>query len=146
MNVFLDANILFAAAGSVAGGSRELFHIAEHDREWNVYSSIYADEEARRNLKKKYPAALPDLDALSKSASLIIVQQPHTTLIQACAQIINEKDAPILAAAISMRADALCTFDRKDFHVQTVMRWCAERRLRIVTPQMLVQEWDALHT
>ena len=57
MRVFLDANVLFAAAISPEGRSAALFVLAEH-RACTLLTSAHAMTEARRNLEGRYPNAL----------------------------------------------------------------------------------------
>jgi len=60
MRVFLDASVLFAAAYSATGASREIIRRAIRGQIECVVSDLVL-EEARRNLGAKAPEALPSL-------------------------------------------------------------------------------------
>ncbi|WP_027883333.1 PIN domain-containing protein [Meiothermus rufus] len=112
MRLFLDANVLFAAAWQ-EGRSRALFTLAQQGR-CTLCTSAYALEEARRNLQAKRPEALTTLEALLEE--VILVAEPRRALIhKALERGLPPKDAPILAAAWEARAAALVTGDRQHF-------------------------------
>ena len=113
MRLFLDANILFSAAHRDTGSVRILFRLAAAGA-CELVSSSYAMDEARRNLARKYPQRVPDLEALT--ASIVACAEPTPDNIAwASAQGLPAKDAPILAAAVQAGADVLVTGDESDF-------------------------------
>jgi predicted nucleic acid-binding protein len=90
MRVFLDANILFSAAKS-KGAVRELLHrliLCGH----TLVADGYVIGEARRNLERKFPAAMPDLESLidEVEANLGV----NTNLEAGLAPGLPEKDRP----------------------------------------------------
>ena len=111
--LFLDANLLFAAAYNVA-----------HDKDskaalvidlgkqglWRCFTSPYALEEARRNLALKYPAAVQSLRSIAASLQL----QDHRSDLD-FPEGLAAKDQPIFQAALACGADFLLTGDRRDF-------------------------------
>lgn len=106
MKVFLDANMLISASrpGSLA---RRLVR-------WIVYqaegiTNDYALSEARKNLAKRYPERLADLEALA--GSLMIIN--HT--VPAPDVDLRAKDIPILIGAIASKSTHLLTRDKRDF-------------------------------
>jgi len=109
--LFLDANVLFTAAHRPQGKAGFLF--AEFQgglSHWQLVSSAYAVEEARRNIASKYPQATSEL--LRLTASLKLAAQPPTARI---ALALPDKDLPIWAAALACHATHLLTGDLKDF-------------------------------
>ena len=113
MKLFLDANVLFTAAYSENGISRNLFLLADAGR-CSLVTSAYAADEARRNLLVKAPAAVAVFDGLLKKVSL--VKEPASATVLRMTKLpLVDKDAPIMAAAVEARADVLVTGDRKDF-------------------------------
>ena len=106
MRVFLDANILITATLSPGLTRRLVWWIVNHEE---GLTNQYALNEARRNLAKRYPEKLPDLDALADY--LMIVN--HT--VPAPAVELREKDVPILVGAIASGATHLLTRDHHDF-------------------------------
>jgi|WetSurMetagenome_2_1015567.scaffolds.fasta_scaffold158508_2 uncharacterized protein len=113
MKLFLDANIIFTAAYSPEGSSRFLFSIAETGAV-TLCTSRYALDEAKRNLALKAKDKLPTLEKLLPH--LAIVPEPHPDKVAWAALLpLPPKDAPIMAAALSCKADILVTGDRRDF-------------------------------
>ena len=109
MRVFLDANVLFIAAHNPKGkaalvitlGSEGLFQLA---------TSAYAREEARRNLERKAPVGLPEFTRqLSKIR--LVADNPSIP----CPADLAEKDWPIYRAAHACKASVLLTGDHRDF-------------------------------
>ena len=113
MKLFLDANVLFAAAHSEEGLCRSLFRLAAAGR-CELLASAFAVDEARRNLSSKAPARLgPFQDLLHQ---ITLVPEPARCLVdQASAAPLTDKDAPILAAAVAGGCEILVTGDRRHF-------------------------------
>lgn len=111
MRVFLDANILFSAAKS-AGAVREL--LTRLERGGHVLCvDAYVVAEARRNLALKGPAAL---EALEKLLSRYEVGPFRPAPVPPrVAELVHEKDQPVVAAAAHMACDVLLTGDRTHF-------------------------------
>jgi len=109
MRVFLDANVLFTAAHNprdkaamvVTLGSEGLFQLA---------TSAYAREEARRNLERKAPDRLPEFNH-QLSGIRLVADSPSIP----CPADLAEKDWPIYRAAHACRANVLLTGDHRDF-------------------------------
>lgn len=113
MKLFLDANIIFTAAYSSRGSSRFLFSIAETGAV-TLCTSLYALDEAKRNLVLKAADKLPTLETLSPYLAIVPEPQPDK-VAWAALHSLPPKDAPIMAAAVSCKADMLVTGDRRDF-------------------------------
>ena len=79
-----------------------------------VASSTFAVEEAARNLRLKAPAEESELVILMGSITLA-GGPDRRTLERASRHGLPEKDVPILAAAIAIRANLLVTGDRRHF-------------------------------
>jgi len=109
VKLFLDANILFTAARTPAG--KAAFVIAcGGEGYWQLVTSAYAVEEARRNLERKTPAALRQLPDLLGNFE-IVVPSPAVP----CPDVLPVKDRPIFQAAHTGAASHLLTGDLKDF-------------------------------
>lgn len=105
--LFLDANVLFSAAYSEHSGILMLWQI----KSVKLISSIYAVEEARRNLD-----TLIQRDRLEKLLLDLEEIFPHHTDVELPKNVtIREKDKHILLSAISAKADFLITGDVRDF-------------------------------
>jgi uncharacterized protein len=108
-----DANIIFTAAYSPEGSSRFLFSIAETGAV-TLCTSHYALDEAKRNLALKAKDKLPNLEKLLPHLAIVHEPQPGRVAWAALLPL-PPKDAPIMAAALSCKADMLVTGDRRDF-------------------------------
>jgi len=113
MRLFLDANVIFTAAHNPDGRSAALFKLAGAKR-CCLYTSLHALEEARRNLRLKYPDAVAALDDLLESVS-VTPEAPVALVNWALEQGLPPKDAPVLAAAAGARTTILVTGDRTHF-------------------------------
>jgi uncharacterized protein len=102
--VFLDANVLFAAAWRPQAALQRLWHLDDVE----LLSSAYAVDEARRNLET--PAQRGRLTRLLRRVRM--VEFDHFMLPRDIR--LPEKDLPVLLAAIDGRATHLLTGDRSD--------------------------------
>ena len=107
--LFLDANLLFTAAHNPQGKATLLLELAGAGC-WEVVTSAYAVEEARRNLSRKFPDRLDAFEALL--ALLLVAPSPSGA---ACPLPLREKDRPIFEAALACGATHLLTGDLRDF-------------------------------
>jgi predicted nucleic acid-binding protein len=106
--LFLDANVLFTAAHNPQGKAALVMELG-HAGLWQLMSSAYAVEEARRNIARKYPDCLERLRALTQGLRLAAAPEGD------CPRELPEKDCPIYRAARGCMADVLLTGDIKDF-------------------------------
>lgn len=109
MRLFLDANILFIAAHNANGKAALVIELGQAGL-WQLVTSTYALEEARRNLALKFPDGLERLKALSQGMRITT-----DTADVACPTGLPDKDCPIYRAAHTCRADVLLTGDLRDF-------------------------------
>ena len=113
MRLFLDANVLFTATHNPGGRSAALVALARQGQ-CTLSTSPHALEEARRNLKLKYPGAAEVLEGLLPTVA-IVPEAPPSVVTWALGQGLPAKDSPILAAAVQARSDVLVTGDRTHF-------------------------------
>ncbi len=113
MRLFLDANIIFTAAYTPQGASGFLFSIAETGA-ITLCTSLYALDEAKRNLALKAVDKLPTLEKFLPHLTIVSEPQPEKVAWAALLPL-PRKDAPIMAAAVSCKADILVTGGRRDF-------------------------------
>lgn len=103
--VFLDANVLFSAAYQCESNFLKLWEMPDVQ----LVSSVYAADEARRNLKQA--DRCDRLEHLLRSVRLVAVlggKAPEGINLPA-------KDLPILLAAIAAKATHLLTGDWRHF-------------------------------
>jgi len=109
-SVFLNSSVLIAAAISARGSARDL-----------LYRGLYGDirliisplvlRESERNIRTKVPHVL---DAFAILAEVLTDRvTPTQTAVEQAAEMIELKDAAIVAAAVAARAEYLATYDRK---------------------------------
>ncbi len=117
MRLFLDANIFFAAAGSLQGGSAFVLELGKRQK-FEVVTVSHALLEAERNIRsklgEKYLARhhqnLLELKPIIQSIAAV----PTEKLVE-FEKFIPMKDIPILVGAILSNAQFLITLDRRDF-------------------------------
>lgn len=109
--IFIDSSVLFSAAYSSRGHSRDLILMAVRG-EVILVASLLVFEEVRRNLAENAPEALSLFDYLLEIVPFEIVDPLREEVLKA-AQIIALKDAPILAASRKAKVDLLVTLDQK---------------------------------
>jgi len=109
LRLFLDANVLFTAAHNPKGKAALLIELAQVGA-WQLVTSAYAREEARRNLERKYPDAVSVFDRQLVAIRVIADSEQGD-----CPDGLPVKDCPIYRAAMICQADVLLTGDLRDF-------------------------------
>lgn len=109
MRLFLDANVLFTAVHNPRGKAALVIELGKQGH-FALATSLYASEEARRNLERKFPQSLDRLDLLMRGVPLIPYQPDLPFPVS-----LAEKDRPIFQAAVAWGATHLLTGDLKDF-------------------------------
>ncbi len=113
MRVFLDANVISAAAHWPQGRARALFQLAAAGR-FELVASPHTILEARRNLGLKSPRGAEVLGELLEDIEEAPEGGPRL-MRMATDRGLAANDAPILAAAIASGVDFLVTGDRTHF-------------------------------
>jgi predicted nucleic acid-binding protein len=109
VKLFLDANVLFTAAHNPEGKSAFVIELAGEGM-WEVVTSPFALEEARRNLETKFPDAVLSLERSMKSVALV-----PSVIEGNCPLDLPRKDVPIFLSALGAGCTHLLTGDWKDF-------------------------------
>ena len=136
LRVFLDANVLFAAAYSPDGLSALLIELGTAGRV-TLLTSPLAVVEAERNCEAKRPVALPALWG-NLSAVRIVSEPPPADVERLTPPRLSSKDRPLLAAALAAGATHFVTGDVADFG-----RFMDRRTglpLRVMTPRQFLTE------
>jgi len=133
--IFLDSSVVIAACGSRGGASHAIILMAEVGL-FRVLISEQVIVECERNITKKLPAALPIFKQILNAIAPEIVPNPAIAVIMRWATIIEPKDAPILAAALSAQADRLLSLNTKDFTPKVAK----QSGLILQTPSEFIQE------
>lgn len=109
--VFLDSSVLFSAAYSHRGYSRELILLAIREEIIAVTSQIVI-EETRRNLAEYAPDKILFLEYVFENTPFEYVEPTKREVLSAAKHIVM-KDAPIAAATKKAKVDILVTLDKK---------------------------------
>ena len=134
--VFLDANVLFAAAWTPDGLSALLIELGRA-RRIELLSSNQAVIEAKRNLEAKKPAALSRIAEFLER--IVVGSEPDPQAIRRITPAeLSAKDRPLLAAAIAAGATHFVTGDRRDFGPWMTQK--AALPIRILTPRQFFDE------
>lgn len=115
--IFLDSNVILSGLLSDKGPPRIILDILSLD--FPVLSGAtgrYNIIEIERNLKKKMPSIIPLYRKYLPVMNLEIVPLPSLDTVKKLSKYIAGKDAPVLASAVSCKADYLVTGDKKDFN------------------------------
>ncbi len=112
--IFLDSSVLFAAAYSPSGSSRDLIVLHLEGRVVIVLSPTVL-EETRRNLVGKGGASADDVEVFLRGLGPEVVPDADPAMVDACASYINRADAVVLAAAMRAGVACLVTWDRRHF-------------------------------
>ena len=113
--IFVDADVLFAGAASPSEHSASLviLQLAEITL-IDAFTSHQVIIEAERNLATKLPQALPAFRLLV-SRSLRVVPNPQPEDLVTYEDTADEKDLPILIAAVQAECPWLVTFNMRHF-------------------------------
>ena len=133
--LFIDSSVLFSAAYSSTGHSRDLIRMAAREEIVLILSMIVV-EETRRNLLDTVPQAVDYFIRFLESIPFEYVRPARHEIIEA-ANFVNLKDAPIVAAAKTAQADLLVTLDKK--HLLGKPELVAYAGMRILTPQEAIE-------
>lgn len=109
IRLFLDANVLFTTAHN-PDGKASLIISRGVKGAWEVYTSAFAVEEARRNLAIKYPSSERIFNDIISTIA-IVSESPNASYPAA----LDEKDRAIFQAAYACRATHLLTGDTAHF-------------------------------
>ncbi len=104
--VFLDANILFSAAYNDNSKLQKIWQI----KTVILVTSDYVMAEARRNIDHKKPQSLPCLKQL-----LAGLQAVPTPAAYNLPMVMNDKDAPVVAAAYAAHCHLFVSGDHSAF-------------------------------
>lgn len=113
--IFLDSSVLIAACGSNRGASHAVIVMAEI----GLFKIVISEQvlvECDRNITKKLIKSLPIFRNILTATKPEIVADLLPQEIEKWRSIIEPKDAPILAAAISAEVDRILSLNTKDFN------------------------------
>lgn len=107
--------------------------------EIGLFKLLLSDQilvECKRNLLKKLSKALPVFEQIIKNIDPEILPDPSFAESSLYFNIIEAKDAPILAAALLAKVDRLLSLNTKDFTKEVSV----QTAITIQTPSEFIQE------
>src|SRR5947207_1823089 len=108
---FVDSSVLFSACLSTRGASQEIIRESLSSHVELVISRLVL-KEAKRNLARKAPQAVPLFMQFLTAVAFEVVRPTKQEVLQAAAYT-ELKDAPIFAAAKKAQVDFLVSLDRR---------------------------------
>lgn len=112
-SVFIDADALIAGSASTAGASHLILQLSELGL-IEVVSSEQVRREVERNLADKLPSAIPAFRLLG-DAAVRWVRNPRSKDVDMFRGQADDKDLPILVAAINAGCGSLITFNVRHY-------------------------------
>lgn len=136
VKVFLDSNVIISGLFSDKGSPRVILDLLSLGLPMlSGATGEYNIIEIERNLIKKMPDVLPVYKKYFPLLNLEVVPLPSSRAIRKLFGTIADKDAPVLASAISCDADFLVTGDKKDF-----IKLKGECPFRVLNPTEFLDE------
>ncbi len=137
--IFMDSSVLFSAANSSKGHSRDLILMGANG-EITIIISNFVLQETLRNLAGLKRPTVTELDQIIQNANIEVVDATKQAVLDA-AKLIVLKDAPIIAAAKTAKVNMLISLDKKHILGRTDLE--AYIHASIVTPLIAYQKLRA---
>lgn len=137
--LFIDSSVLFSAANSLKGHSRDLMIMSANGEITLVFSN-YVLQETIRNLSQLKQPPLEAFEEILSNATVEIVDASKQAVVDA-GKLIVLKDAPIIAAAKLASVDLLVSLDKK--HILNHPELESYIKAFIVTPAQAFQKLKA---
>jgi predicted nucleic acid-binding protein len=133
--VFLDTNVLFSGLRTPGGNPHRVLEAATAASVQAVVSTGVLVELVR-NMRRKAPAQMADLERFITDTPLEVVPEPAAEHTEPLSQAGLGSDAPIVAAAVLAEVDYFCTGDRRLLGKVSLMERAG---FRVVTPGELLE-------
>ena len=137
--VLIQSSVLFSAALSLKGGSRQVLNLAKQGKIYAFTSQDIIDE-VKEHLKQDYPKHANQLDEFIKNYNLEIYP-PLTekeVLPFKIGYVQDKDDVHVVAVAAKLDVDYLISLDKKHFLQNTKL--AHKLGIRIVSPGEFLQE------
>lgn len=136
IKVFLDASVIIAGLYSPTGGSALILRLIEKNKIIGLTSQAVLGE-VQRNVVKKMPEKVKYYTELTYNGNITVLDYPDKKDVSLWYDVIEAKDAHVLASCVKSKADFLVTLDRKHFMLPDVQK---EVPFKIVTPKELIEQ------
>ncbi len=140
MRVFLDTNVLIAGIISKAGPPATILDLGEAG-ELEIVVSRQVLVEADHVFGRKFGGLIERYRLFIKNLTPEMVDDPSSEMIREAKKVINQNDAPILAAARDAAVDYLVSGNTKHFFSNEVRSFLSAR---ILSPVEFLTEFESL--
>ena len=110
--VFFDANVLYSGLHSPAGAPAQVIALHSTGKIRMVLSALVLSELIR-TVQRKLPERLLDLHRFLSGSRPEVMPNPTRQDLHAYEELVNPKDAPIIAAAMAANVDYLVSGDSR---------------------------------
>lgn len=110
IKIFLDSSVIIAGLASKLGGSHQILLLTEHKIVVSLISEMVV-QETLKAINRKMPQQYNLFYSLFQRLPFQLIDPSEDDLKRALSMI-NEKDTPILAAAMTGKAEWLLSLDR----------------------------------
>ncbi len=107
----------------------------------DLFVSVEVLDEVTRNLANKSPSGIGYIDALLV-ARVLSMAMPASDDVAAVAEIVEAKDAHVIAAAMAVNAPVVATYDRRHLLSQAELILSAFG-IEVLTPERILRRLDA---
>jgi predicted nucleic acid-binding protein len=136
LRVFLDSNALLSGLVSESGAARRVLDLAELGIIQVVLSDLIIVEVDRNLQEHSFEHLLPLFRQYLLGLKPHSQPDPTKEQVLRAAEVVNVKDAPILAAALEAELDYFLTFDTKHFKTPAIQERVS---FEIVTPSEFLE-------
>ena len=120
LKVFFDSSVLFSAIYSDKGASRKLVELVKKKVIVGIITENVIEELKANILKFKTPISSSEIDEFIQQSQFLVREEVSLEEIQPYLNLVEEKDAHILAGAILTKSDFLVTLDKKHLNNKSV--------------------------
>ena len=131
--VFFDASVIFSACQSSNGGSRRLIELVKTSKMIGITSQTVI-EEVEKNTDK-FSALFP-FASFIKDNNFFVRSKITLTEIKPYQNLIEAKDAHVVAGAVLTECDYLVTLDKKHLNNSRIKSFIVQ--IKIVSPKELL--------
>lgn len=98
--------------------------------------------EADRNITAKLPGIVSRFRQFIQRLAPLMVEDPRADEVKKAANLVDQKDAPILAAAQAAGVDFLVTLDKRHF---LASGWGSKFGIKVVSPLEFLKFFEGLY-
>lgn len=134
--VFLDASVIIAALLFPTGGSHTLIELGNAGFLHTITSQTVTDEVINNSSKIK--KTQKEIINFFAENAILVRERITASEIERFKEVIEFKDAHILAGAVSTRCTYIATLDRKHLLIPQVKRYI--KPIKVATPKEILEE------